>query len=132
MIVFIFTLIKELEIELDGIAFLWKNCTLETLRADLAIVKRHNPENIRMWRINERKDRILLESIADLLNPETAVSILVEFRRHDLSWPEDMAQLARGRTISRSANSKNIVTGLINVGNSCYLNAALQVNSFNC
>ena len=119
---------KELEIEIDGTIIFWPSDTLNSLKNDLSKVKRQNIENIRLWTVKEKTRELLTNGsklLIDVIDEDH--SILIEFRRHDLSWPEDIAQLARGRSISYSSSSdKNTCTGLINVGNSCYLNAALQ------
>ena len=123
---------KELEIEVDGTAIFWPSDTVDLLKSDLSKVKRQNVENVRLWiikNVDYLKGRELLTDGSKLLSEtlKNDQAILIEFRRHDLSWPEDLAQLARGRSISYSTSSdKNTCTGLINVGNSCYLNAALQ------
>ena len=52
---------KELEIELDGLALVWPNATVQTVRSDLSKVKRQNLDNIRIWHLKDGNDRRLLD-----------------------------------------------------------------------
>ena len=120
-----------LSIELDGQAIIFKSTTVKQFRSDLSTTKRVNIDSIRIWEIeyvNDEKNekRSLLSDAKVLDSVQRTSALLVELRKPDLSWPEDLADLAKGKTISRKTDQAYEYTGLINVGNSCYLNAALQ------
>lgn len=136
---------KPLALEFDGQAILFKNTTVQVFREDLSRTKRIMLESVRIFEIENLDDktekRTLLEDHLKLDGIPKTSALLVEFRKPDLSWPEDLAELARGKIIARKtikscelfkchAFSIDVIldeyTGLVNVGNSCYMNAALQ------
>ena len=59
---------KELEIELDGVALIWPNGTVQTVRTDLSKVKRQNIDNIRIWHLKDGNERRLLDDDSALFS----------------------------------------------------------------
>ena len=118
-----------LPIKVDGIAILFIGTTVSQLRQDLSCEKRVNADSIRIWKVtnvndekHESRHHLHDDERVDQLSKTSG--LLMELRKPDLSWPEDLAELARGKEISCKTKTEH--TGLVNVGNSCYMNAALQ------
>ena len=96
---------KPLALEFDGQAILFKNTTVQVFREDLSRTKRIMLESVRIFEIENLDDktekRTLLEDHLKLDGIPKTSALLVEFRKPDLSWPEDLAELARGKIIAR-------------------------------
>uniref|UniRef100_A0A1I7ZCM3 Ubiquitin carboxyl-terminal hydrolase 48 n=1 Tax=Steinernema glaseri TaxID=37863 RepID=A0A1I7ZCM3_9BILA len=99
-------------------------------------MKVRDPECIRLWilEIDSKPKKILVSDDALRLRSigvQNTVQVLVELRNADMSWPEEIARLRNSSdSLVESTNGENGrpsgVTGLYNMGNSCYLNSALQ------
>ena len=95
-------------------------------------------EDVRLWHFRDESNLILLEDEARALEDlgvKDEGSILVEVRSRDGTWPEEITSLCNvennNRRSSSLFNSSLVastpgITGLNNLGNTCYLNAAVQ------
>merc|ERR1719361_1261378 len=90
-------------------------------------------EDMRLWFYRDDTNMKLLEESDISLEDEGFVdedSILVEVRSRDGTWPEEINSLCKDRRASTlpptAFSAPTGITGLNNLGNTCYMNAAIQ------
>ncbi|XP_065190122.1 ubiquitin carboxyl-terminal hydrolase 32-like [Sycon ciliatum] len=94
------------------------------------------PDDFRLWQMKEDSPTTLLEDSTISLErlQLDGKSLLLEVRNKDLTWPEEILSLAAAAKSKKEEKKKSTssshvergTTGLSNLGNTCFLNSAVQ------
>eukprot|EP00041_Stephanoeca_diplocostata_P036805 m.1359378 g.1359378 ORF g.1359378 m.1359378 type:complete len:1699 (-) comp24937_c0_seq24:128-5224(-) len=103
-------------------------------------LKKGNPrikaDAVRLWLYSDPTQPVLLDENARAYDLSDGATLLLEVRNADLSWPSELFALGshgnkHGKKALATVLRTNLanepgVTGLSNLGNTCYLNAGIQ------
>ncbi|CAI6345795.1 unnamed protein product [Macrosiphum euphorbiae] len=87
-------------------------------------------EDMRLWHFHDENNMVLIEDEDQTLE-ELGVcdedQIIIEIRNKDLTWPEEIGSLSiNSGDKCKQLPAEKGATGLNNLGNTCFMNAALQ------
>ncbi|XP_074640674.1 ubiquitin carboxyl-terminal hydrolase 32-like [Tubulanus polymorphus] len=106
--------------------------TLKQVYDFLCTRLRINREDMHLWKIKDEHNMTLLEEeelSMEALGIEDSMSLLIEIRNKDLTWPEEMSLLAKAKNAcdrKQAVPTEKGATGLNNLGNTCFMNSAVQ------